>query len=266
MGIAYLPSQVWRGLLRVAVGRERSDVTAHPVGYGEGGGGKAAAVRHDGDVFAALLPLLWGRLLGEGDDMSCDAGGGWGSLPPVSVALPTPRGPPHRVVEGMSDAERASGCNASSVACVVMVAQYRKGAGGELDAAATEQARVQLRRGLDRRVPLLTYHRKRQYAPSVRDLLLEPNVGHEHAVYLRYIVAFYHALPPISIFLHGHRQSWHEAPTSAIVKLAQIRIEELSGSSDVYRSLNAHRNCVKEPDRDGGWSKELAAQAPPSIE
>lgn len=40
-------------------------------------------------------------------------------------------------------------------------------------------------------------------------LMRVPNVVFEVSAYLQYIIQFYHTLPEYSIFVHGHRCSWH---------------------------------------------------------
>lgn len=53
-------------------------------------------------------------------------------------------------------------------------------------------------------MPKVIYRRFVHEGPHV-----VPNVFHEHAVYLRYICAFYDELPALSLFIHGHHSSWH---------------------------------------------------------
>ena len=58
-----------------------------------------------------------------------------------------------------------------------------------------------------------------------------PQVWHEHAVYLRYISAFYDLLPPFSIFIHGHHESWHTRTRgSAARQVAIARVLTLTGT------------------------------------
>ena len=42
------------------------------------------------------------------------------------------------------------------------------------------------------------------------DTWFPANKGHEAMMYLSYIIANYDSLPNYSIFIHGHRQSWHQ--------------------------------------------------------
>ena len=58
--------------------------------------------------------------------------------------------------------------------------------------------------------PKIIYKRYVHNGPHVT-----PNVFHEHAVYLRYICAFYDVLPPLTAFLHGHHTSWHNRASPA---------------------------------------------------
>jgi len=88
-----------------------------------------------------------------------------------------------------------------------------------------------------------------------------PNVYHEHAVYLRYICAFYNDLPPLSIFLHGHRTSWHSS-ASPITKVRQLDLDKAASAREVFYSLNNVRECITLSKEDvGKWQRELRAQS-----
>ena len=124
------------------------------------------------------------------------------------------------------------------------------------------------------RFPTLVYKRE----ASASELYVVPNVFHEHAVYLRYICAFYDVLPKLSVFLHGHHHSWHNrrAPPAAD-QLLRIDLTTAAEAGDVYRSFNDFEECWRDGP-SGDWALELQAQlhgwrremqpsigAPPSI-
>ena len=66
-------------------------------------------------------------------------------------------------------------------------------------------------------MPTLIYRRYVHEGPHVT-----PNVFHEHAVYLRYICAFYDELPALSLFVHGHKTSWHNRRRVRIRKVPAL--------------------------------------------
>ena len=108
--------------------------------------------------------------------------------------------------------------------------------------------------------PTLVYTRTR----SARGLYVVPNVFHEHAVYLRYICAFYHSLPQLTVFLHGHRSSWHNRDAAAVDQLLSMDLEAAvtagaSSGGGVYRSFNDYGQCWR--DGRGEWADEMLAQA-----
>jgi len=167
--------------------------------------------------------------------------------------------------------ERASGCSGRSMACLV-VAVHKE----SLDWLQSEHLR---------QFPTLTYYRTVSAAglyvmlaeaprPMAADGLPEcpheclpasliryvvPNVFHEHAVYLRYICAFYNDLPKLSVFLHGHHTSWHNTRSSpAAEKLRQMDLRAAAAKGDVYRSFNDFQECWR--DGHGEWEAEMLAQ------
>jgi len=77
-----------------------------------------------------------------------------------------------------------------------------------------------------------------QREPSAEGPSVVPNVWHEHAVYLHYICAFYHRLPPLTAFLHGHRTSWHNRERPAIAQLKHLPLARLAKANGVYYSFN----------------------------
>ena len=87
---------------------------------------------------------------------------------------------------------------------------------------------------------------------------MTPNVYHEHAVYLRYICAFYNHLPKLSVFLHGHRTSWHNRRTPAADQLMRMDLPAAARAGNVYRSYNDYSQCWR--DHDGEWADEMVAQ------
>ena len=99
--------------------------------------------------------------------------------------------------------------------------------------------------------------------PSTRqrhpvNLYVVPNVFHEHAVYLRYICAFYDRLPKLSVFLHGHRTSWHNRHTAAVDALLKMDLQAAASGGSVYRSFNDYSQCWR--DGRGEWADEMLAQ------
>lgn len=69
------------------------------------------------------------------------------------------------------------------------------------------------------------------------------NKGHEAMAYLTYIIDTYHNLPPVSIFLHGHREAWHnnimlDMSTSEMIR--NLRLDKVE--KDGYFNLRCHFN------------------------
>ena len=229
------------------------------------------------DALNRLLPKVWVALLGgahSGADFVCDAVSGWAvprraplahatavrmaaAMPPLpgiasrstwTPPLPhTPRPEPLPVAaaalaaapQAASARERASGCNNASLACIVV--------------AAHKESLGWLR---SLHYPQLVYHRSR----SDDGLYVVPNVFHEHAVYLRYICAFYHSLPRLSIFLHGHYSSWHNKRSPpAATQLEHMDLEAAAAAGNVYRSFNDFAECWR--DGHAEWETEMLAQA-----
>lgn len=215
-----------------------------------------------------LLRRSWGALLGSAyhrRDFDCDRANGWGivrrprgvgniggrddgGMRPLPLLPPLAHTPYATVGAGdaslataptsPSKRELATGCGSTSLVCAVVAAH--KESLGWLHSL---------------RMPTLTYHR----TVSPNGLYVVPNVFHEHAVYLRYICAFYHQLPKLSVFLHGHRTSWHnnKAPPAA----EQLRAMNLRGAAragGVYRSFNDFAQCWR--DGAGEWEAEMLAQ------
>ena len=214
------------------------------------------------DALQALLPHVWAALLGGAYDkeggFACDHEHGW-AVPRVSRAdegarapLPLPRlRPPSLLAHdrpGMEAAlrkaprapsalERATGCGPSSLMCVVI-------------AAHKENLAWAKRLGH----PTVVYRRHR----STTEPFVVPNVFHEHAVYLRYICAFYDRLPRLTAFLHGHATSWHNH-NSASSQLLQMDLAAAARAGQVYRSFNDYKECWR--DGRGEWHDEMLAQA-----
>ena len=133
--------------------------------------------------------------------------------------------------------ERATGCGPSSLMCVVI-------------AAHKENLAWAKRLGH----PTVVYRRHR----STTEPFVVPNVFHEHAVYLRYICAFYDRLPRLTAFLHGHATSWHNH-NSASSQLLQMDLAAAARAGQVYRSFNDYKECWR--DGRGEWHDEMLAQA-----
>ncbi|KAL3892905.1 MAG: hypothetical protein SGPRY_014668 [Prymnesium sp.] len=103
-------------------------------------------------------------------------------------------------------------------------------------------------------MPKLVYRRYVHAGPHVT-----PNVFHEHAVYLRYICAFYNELPALSLFVHGHKSSWHHRKTPSVaIQLKSINVDEAARKGGVYKSFNDVGQCWREGDV--AWRAEIAAQ------
>lgn len=67
-----------------------------------------------------------------------------------------------------------------------------------------------------------------------------PNRGFEASVYLEYISKNYNQLADYTIFLHGHRTSWHH-PTPIDERVREIRLEGwYRNISETNRSLYPH--------------------------
>ena len=90
-------------------------------------------------------------------------------------------------------------------------------------------------------------------APSLATL------ADEHAVYLRFICAFYDNLPKLSIFLHGHHTSWHNRRSPpAADQLRRMNLSAAAAAGNVYRSFNDYDECWR--DHDSEWAIEMLAQ------
>eukprot|EP00966_Prymnesium_polylepis_P188480 4367610-Prymnesium_polylepis.1 len=103
-------------------------------------------------------------------------------------------------------------------------------------------------------MPKVIYRRYVHEGPHVT-----PNVFHEHAVYLRYICAFYDELPVLSLFIHGHRTSWHNRRAPPVgTQLGSINLGAAAAAGGVFKSFNDVQECW----RDGPtmWRAEIAAQ------
>ena len=208
----------------------------------------------------------------------CDADGGWGAAGAVVAVRPAAMAAvaaePSTDVAPMrpSAAERATGCGRNATtgevaaACAVIVVHKEP---------------VYWAADLPMAVPPYRRH------VTADGLYVVPNVYHEHAVYLHYIAAFYDELPPLSVFLHGHRSSWHNTRLNGP---AVDRVRELVKQSGAladpappgaYVSLNDYDQCFRDvpmpplrhyPTVDGRgksaprlpateWAAEVAAQA-----
>ncbi|KAL1526339.1 hypothetical protein AB1Y20_015053 [Prymnesium parvum] len=229
-----------------------------------------------GDAAASLLPHVWGALLGEpfgagevaanGSEPSageayagwrrgrrslrrggrraftCDSAGGWGGgggvlpLEPTRLSLAA-EADGARAPATPSRRERAAGCGAAQVACAV-VAVHKESLGWLQEL----------------QMPTLVYRRYVHDGPYV-----VPNVFHEHAVYLRYICAFYDELPALSLFIHGHRASWHHRETPPVAsQLQRINLKAAAAAGGVFKSFNDVRQCWR--DGEAMWRAETAAQ------
>ena len=105
-------------------------------------------------------------------------------------------------------------------------------------------------------MPKLVYRRYVNEGPHVT-----PNVFHEHAVYLRYICAFYETLPALSLFVHGHKTSWHNRRTPPVpTQLRSIDLRKAAVEGGVYKSFNDVQQCWR--DGEALWRAETAAQVP----
>ena len=225
------------------------------------------------DALNTLMPRIWGALLGGAfsrqDGFVCDHELGWGQLRGQVAAggngggnekmviattparLPTLRRPslsPHDA-KGLAasllesptrpnNREAATGCKPTSLLCVIV--------------AAHKEDLSWLKRINH---PTLVYKRH----VTLTGPYLTPNVFHEHAVYLRYICAFYDQLPKLSVFLHGHRSSWHNRQSPAADQLLRTDLQSAaSAKGGVYRSFNDYSQCWR--DHDGEWATEMLAQ------
>ncbi|KOO24810.1 hypothetical protein Ctob_006557 [Chrysochromulina tobinii] len=111
---------------------------------------------------------------------------------------------------------------------------------------------------LPRALAMLIDHGDEHLSAGI-DVYVVPNVFHVHAVYLRYICAFYNDLPKLSVFLHGHHTSWHNTRSSpAAEKLRQMDLRAAAAKGDVYRSFNDFQECWR--DGHGEWEAEMLAQ------
>ena len=132
--------------------------------------------------------------------------------------------------------ELASNCVPSSTMCVVV--------------AAHKENLDWLR---ELAYPKIIYKRYVHNGPHVT-----PNVFHEHAVYLRYICAFYDVLPPLTAFLHGHHTSWHNRASPAARQLTRTDLAAAAKAGNVYRSFNDYSQCWRDNNHD--WHDEMLAQ------
>ena len=220
------------------------------------------------DALNALMPRIWSALLGgtftHKGGFKCDHATGWVRMRAdrtrtrsfAAAHLPSLRPPsllPHAGLSALDAAlsvaprtpsarERATNCGNSSLICVVIAAHKE----------SLEWVDALRKRGH----PTLVYSR----AKSRTGLYVVPNVFHEHAVYLRYICAFYHSLPKLSVFLHGHRTSWHNRGAAAVDQLLRMDLSAtVRDGASVYRSFNDYSQCWR--DGRGEWADEMLAQA-----
>lgn len=53
-----------------------------------------------------------------------------------------------------------------------------------------------------------------------------PNKGHEVSAYLEYIIKNYNNLTDISVFLHGHRSSWHNVDVDSYLNNEELFVRD----------------------------------------
>ena len=212
------------------------------------------------DTLNALMPRVWGALVGgaftRAQGFVCDHERGWGQPRAESAtvdqqdlqpALRRPSLSPHDETSAAgalksfapiapSRRELATNCGPSSLLCVVV-------------AAHKENLKWLKRIGH----PTLVYHRHVHSG-----LYVTPNVFHEHAVYLRFICAFYHQLPKLAVFLHGHHTSWHNRNSPAVDQLLRTDLNAAARAGKVYRSFNDYSQCWR--DHEGEWGDEMLGQ------
>lgn len=69
------------------------------------------------------------------------------------------------------------------------------------------------------------------------------NKGHEAMAYLTYLIDSYDSLPSISIFMHGHRTTWHNNDLLALSSASMIRfLRPEKVLKDGYMNLRCHWN------------------------
>lgn len=78
---------------------------------------------------------------------------------------------------------------------------------------------------------------------------LPGNFGKEASVYLKYILDYYHSLPPYVVFLHDEQFSWHHQGDISKCVLAQ------QGKSDKYKNFNKVK--LGSIHNVGGWWRDM---------
>ncbi|KAF1351838.1 hypothetical protein BDV97DRAFT_133155 [Delphinella strobiligena] len=76
-------------------------------------------------------------------------------------------------------------------------------------------------------------------------LAIPQNKGHEAMVYLTYIINNYNSLPPYAVFVHGHKESWHQE--GSIVHLVKaLRVPALQKAGYVPLRCDWYPSCPAE--------------------
>jgi hypothetical protein len=71
------------------------------------------------------------------------------------------------------------------------------------------------------------------------------NKGHEAMMYLSYIIANYESLPDYTIFIHGHRQSWHQEG-DMVHLISNLRLPTLSQVGYIPLRCDWYPSCPAE--------------------
>ncbi|KAL1303194.1 hypothetical protein AAFC00_006617 [Neodothiora populina] len=76
-------------------------------------------------------------------------------------------------------------------------------------------------------------------------LAIPANTGHEAMVYLTFIINNYEFLPPHAVFVHGHRDSWHQE-ADIVHLLKALRIQALQEVGYVPLRCDWYPSCPAE--------------------